>query len=295
VSTGSPDYDQVVARFKADGSFDKSLNGTSRLKVGPDTRDDQTVSVLVQADGKIVLVADSGTSNKQVSVTRLTPTGELDETFGDAGVATAGLVGQNVAAGAALQPDGKILVASTREPDYQFVAARLDSGGRSDPTFGAGGTADIPFDHKAAADAAGLGPDGGFVVAGRAVVQNGTSVRTAVARLLADQPAETGGGGQGDLPAVPSCAGRRATITGTPGRDRLRGTPRRDVIVALSGNDVIRGLAGNDLVCAGKGNDVLAGGRGRDRLYGEAGRDRIVGGPGRDRIMGGPGHDAARQ
>ena len=107
--------------------------------------------------------------------------------------------------------------------------------------------------------------------------------------------------------------GRRATIVGTAGRDRLRGTRGRDVIVALGGNDVVRSLAGNDLVCAGTGNDtvfagdgmdvvfgglgndVLFGGSGPDTLRGEAGRDRLVGGLGRDRLLGGPGRDVVTQ
>jgi Ca2+-binding RTX toxin-like protein len=70
------------------------------------------------------------------------------------------------------------------------------------------------------------------------------------------------------------CAGRRATIVGTPGRDRLRGTRRADVIVALGGKDRVKAGRGRDLVCGGRGNDRLFGGRGRDRLIGGPGRDR---------------------
>jgi sugar lactone lactonase YvrE len=83
-----------------------------------------------------------------------------------------------------------------------------------------------------------------------------------------------------------TCAGRPATIVGTPGRDRLRGTARRDVIAGLGGADVVHALGGNDLVCAGPGNDVVHGGPGRDVLHG---------GPGRDRLLGGPGRDVTRQ
>jgi Tol biopolymer transport system component len=75
-------------------------------------------------------------------------------------------------------------------------------------------------------------------------------------------------------PRAPRCAGRRATIVGTPGRDRLRGTRRADVIVALGGNDRVTAGRGRDLVCGGRGNDRLFGGRGRDRLIGGPGRDR---------------------
>ena len=39
------------------------------------------------------------------------------------------------------------------------------------------------------------------------------------------------------------CFGKRATVCGTKGRDRLTGTAGRDVIVGLQGNDTIKGLS----------------------------------------------------
>jgi hypothetical protein len=115
------------------------------------------------------------------------------------------------------------------------------------------------------------------------------------------------GDGDGDKEA--RCAGQKATVEGTPGRDILTGTPGRDVIAGLAGNDLILALGGNDLICsnggrdrvnadggkdrviAGNGNDTLRGGRGADQLLGGPGRDRIFGGAGRDRLIGGPGRD----
>jgi hypothetical protein len=96
-------------------------------------------------------------------------------------------------------------------------------------------------------------------------------------------------------PAAPApwraCAGRRATIVGTPRADRLRGTVRRDVIVALSGNDTVRGLGGGDVICGGGGRDLLLGGGGADQLRGEGAADRLVGGLGPDLLIGGLGPD----
>lgn len=93
----------------------------------------------------------------------------------------------------------------------------------------------------------------------------------------------------------PLCAGRRATIVGTAGADRLEGTHGPDVIHALGGDDVIYGLAGDDVICGGAGNDVISGGFGVNELYGGPGDDRFTtgaagtsgtldGGIGRDRI-----------
>ncbi|MGH2397221.1 MAG: calcium-binding protein [bacterium] len=82
------------------------------------------------------------------------------------------------------------------------------------------------------------------------------------------------------------CFGKRATICGTKGRDRLTGTARRDVIVGLQGNDTIKGLDGNDLICGGSGKDMLVGGRGRDRFDGGRGEDTCKGGGGADTARG---------
>ena len=48
-----------------------------------------------------------------------------------------------------------------------------------------------------------------------------------------------------------SCHGRRATLTGTPGKDVLVGSSGDDVIVGFGGADEINGGAGDDVICAG--------------------------------------------
>ena len=283
----STDLDVMVVRFKDDGTLDKSLGGTGFVKLGPDDRDDSPIAVFEQPDGKIIVAGDSGSAEQRTTVTRLAANGTPDESFGEGGSAAPDFEGQDRAAGVALQPDGKVLVAATLDPELKFGVGRLDSAGQLDPSFGSGGKTTIAFDDIAIANAAGMQPDGRFVVAGITAVDNRTSVRTAVARVLADQPAVTGGDdpgpGLGDRPALPRCAGKQATIVGSAGRDSLRGTRRADVIVALGGNDRIRGLGGNDLVCGGRGRDVLAGGAGRDRLAGGPQRDTCIGGAARDR------------
>jgi len=109
--------------------------------------------------------------------------------------------------------------------------------------------------------------------------------------------------------AAPRCFGKRATIVGTGGRDRIRGTPRRDVIVGLGGGDTIIAKAGDDLICGGGGHDSIRGKAGDDRIqggptadvmFGQAGNDEVIGsgggdfidaGPGNDRLLGGPGSE----
>ena len=113
-------------------------------------------------------------------------------------------------------------------------------------------------------------------------------------------------------PVSATCAGRQATIVGTPGTDRVTGTAGNDVIAGLSGNDEIDGLGGNDVICAsggedsvrarggndivrgGGGNDGLRGGGGSDNVRGMAGDDNLAGGLAADVLRGGGGSDICR-
>jgi S-formylglutathione hydrolase FrmB len=91
------------------------------------------------------------------------------------------------------------------------------------------------------------------------------------------------------------CKGRRATLVGTFGSDRLRGTTGRDVVAGLGGRDRIAGFGGKDLLCGGRGKDTLKGGVGKDFLRGGKGADRLIGGGGNDKCVGGKGGDTARK
>jgi Ca2+-binding RTX toxin-like protein len=116
----------------------------------------------------------------------------------------------------------------------------------------------------------------------------------AVAALLSTIPAAVAA-----APA-PRCLGRRATIVGTPERDRIKGTPKDDVIVALGQRDRIDGRGGDDIICAdagsdrvagGTGDDIISGGRRHDSLKGQQGDDRLLGEKGFDFLWGGAGND----
>ena len=82
------------------------------------------------------------------------------------------------------------------------------------------------------------------------------------------------------------CDGKRATISGSSGPERLVGTPHRDVIVGFGGGDEIFGNKGNDLICGGSGTDSIFGGDGEDELLGGNARDVLNAGSGRDTLRG---------
>jgi uncharacterized delta-60 repeat protein len=305
--------DFAVARLGPNGGYDTGF-GTGGWALANFGTNDMATAMALQRDGKLVVAGYTTEGGKtDLAIERLGANGTLDDSFAGDGKAQLDLGGDDFGQAIALQPDGKILVAgyTVVGTSTRLAVVRLQPNGLLDTTFGEGGKA-VVAQFTAIAEAVAVQPDGKIVAAG----SSGGDL--AAVRLEGDaRGAPGGGGGPGATPGSdgtpPRCAGKRATIVGTPAADRLRGTSRRDVIASLGGGDVIRSLGGNDIVCAGSGNDRVLGGAGndrlgggsgndrlfgesgRDRLLGESGRDRLRGGPGRDRLLGGPGRDAQRQ
>jgi Ca2+-binding RTX toxin-like protein len=91
--------------------------------------------------------------------------------------------------------------------------------------------------------------------------------------------------------AASTCFGKKATIVGHAGPERIEGTNGPDVIVGLGGRDIISGGDGDDLICGNAGSDVIDGGAGDDHMSGARGADFITGVEGDDLLLGGRGAD----
>ena len=102
------------------------------------------------------------------------------------------------------------------------------------------------------------------------------------AQRFANTPPSGGSGGG---------SGSGRTLTGTPGRDRLRGGAGDDTIIGLGGNDTLIGLGGNDRILGNGSKDKLNGNQGNDDLLGGAGNDTLRGGGGNDILRGDRGVD----
>jgi uncharacterized delta-60 repeat protein len=264
---------------------------------------DAANDVLVQPDGKVLIVGGGGAGRSVFFALRFV-TNFSDPDFCVAprdcnGRAAIDMGGVNFANAAALQPDGKILLAGTASPQGSqgtIAVARLLPNGLPDTSFAGDGKAYVDVGGVAEATGIAVQRDGGIVVVGSGRPGSKTEADIVVARLQGDRGPGGGPGGGGGGRGGPGsrqlrCSGKLATLVGTRGKDRLRGSRRADVIVALGGNDSVKAGGGNDLVCGGSGNDKLAGEGGKDRLLGEAGRDTLGGGPGNDRLGGGAGND----
>jgi uncharacterized delta-60 repeat protein len=167
----------VVARLRANGVLDPDFDGDGRVTL---PGGGSASAVLVQPDRNIV-VAGNASGSAMMTVTRLKPNGSLDTGFGTGGTATIDFATlADLAAGAALQTDGKIVVAGYSQGTEDVAVARLNPNGSPDATFGVGGKATVEFGAATFGFAVALAPSKRIVVAG----QKTGNDDFAVARLL---------------------------------------------------------------------------------------------------------------
>lgn len=140
---GSGPASFYLVRYDMNGTPDASFNA-GMVTASPGT-DPELVDIAILSDGKIVIAGTTnGSSNADVFLMRYNADGTLDTTFGSAGtVITDDLLhGKEMAAGLAIQADGKIIVSATYQPttgtilDREFSLFRYDANGGLDTTFG---------------------------------------------------------------------------------------------------------------------------------------------------------------
>ena len=139
VCSNGANSDFCLARYLANGTFDTSFNRTGKVITPVGSSDDYGYSVALQPDGKIVVAGYcvSG-ANLDFCLARYLANGTLDASFGSTGkVITAIGSSTDVANSAALQPDGKIVVAGycSNGTNDDFCLARYDGGPNTPKTL----------------------------------------------------------------------------------------------------------------------------------------------------------------
>jgi uncharacterized delta-60 repeat protein len=141
----------ALARYNANGTLDTTFgtNGKVITSLGGSATEWVT-AMAVDSSGRI-LVAGYTNGNPNVSgdaatVLRYTANGALDTSFGSGGKLITNvriLVHADHSVGIALQPDGKIVLASqtldSAASAWEFITARFNTNGTTDSTFGSGG------------------------------------------------------------------------------------------------------------------------------------------------------------
>lgn len=136
-----------IARYLANGSLDPGFgqNGVVVLDIGG--RADDARALMLQDDGRILIVGDGDFPNQAFSqnlvVVRLEASGDVDTAFGLNGVANVSIGDFDEGRAIGLLGDGSILVGGTGDRD--FAIARFTSSGVLDPSFGTNGVTTYDF------------------------------------------------------------------------------------------------------------------------------------------------------
>ena len=202
--------------------------------------DDVAQALLLQRDGKIVLVGDRspGGEDSEFALARYRPNGTLDSSFGTGGKVTTAFGFANAAA---LEPDGRIVAVGgilVNRPDFDFALARYTASGALDSSFGSGGKVTTTFGPTADfAQALALQPDGKIVVAGSSGFPQQRDGAFALARYDAKGALDLGvAPGEGSRPGSrrPATTRRKPSSSSRTGRSspsaptswpRARGLP----------------------------------------------------------------------
>jgi uncharacterized delta-60 repeat protein len=173
--SGTSDSDYCIARYLPSGVLDDTfLGGQGFRTFDMYGQDDELAALLVQTDNRAVLAGSckpNSSANKQFCVARLFVSGQADTDFDVDGKRAIDVVAGSTQTlgGAALQPDGKIVLAGTcaAATIRLFCAVRLNSDGSNDTSFGNNGIAILlNYANDAFVQSVSVQPDGKIVIAG---------------------------------------------------------------------------------------------------------------------------------
>ena len=141
IATNQNQQQPGLLRYNTDGTLDPNFGIGGKVVIGG-TNAGPAFAVTIQTDGKILAVAPA---NLHLTVFRFNSNGSLDNTFGNNGataIQAAELFLAPASGGIALEPDGRILVATGHNEGGSLrIVARLRANGQLDSTFGSNGVA----------------------------------------------------------------------------------------------------------------------------------------------------------
>jgi uncharacterized delta-60 repeat protein len=320
----------LIARYTSTGDLDLPFGGGDGMVDVPFAGGSGgATGVVIQPGGAIVVSGgafDATAGDNVFTLTRLTPGGVLDGSFGTGGIVATAMPGRGTSGGAAAeallqQADGGLVAAGWTNIDpgvSAFAIARYSAGGVLDTGFGTGGTTVTHFNANELAKGFGahLQSDGKVVVAGEA--ENAiTGVRdVALARYTTGGQLDPGFGSGGLTTAgvAGTTGGARGIAAQSDGKyviDGYRGgqflaqrftgsiavpappvppAPPPDPAPLPAGICLPGTSAGVTCVALGAGQKIT-GTSGNDVIIGTPGKDVISCGRGNDRVTAGAGDD----
>jgi uncharacterized delta-60 repeat protein len=301
----APYYQMAAARLSAGGVLDSGFGGTGLVTVRLAGVGEQATRVLARPDGRVVLVGQTSVQddpavpqfNNNIVLVQLAADGAVDTGFGTAGAVIADALLRDFAFAAALQSDGRIVVAgrtsNTNTDPTDTVFTRISVAGALEPGFGRN-VAYSPLDDEAV-DAV-VQPDGRIVLL---VAARGLNAEIALVRLNTDGSPDTSFGVNGlvrtdvgphdDLPRALALqadgkllvASQLSRATGSPSFGLLRYRPDGGLDTGFGSGGVLRvdffgGLdSANDLLVQPDGR-IVAAGSARSGLTAEIAMVRLI-------------------
>ena len=185
-----------VAKFTSTCNLDANF-GTAGIATYSALLGTSGRALVVQSDGKIVVVGDesstvSDSSDKRILITRFSDLGILDTSFGSNGRFISSTNEKGQAQDVVIDSSGRIIftgsIVGTVAPDAAIVG-RLTSNGQLDSTFATLGYFINEFNGDAQLDAIDIRPNGNLVAIGTHVVSYSTGPQNALIVCLTDQGA----------------------------------------------------------------------------------------------------------
>ena len=172
--------EMAVARYLTTGALDTTFDGDGLVTlffIPPPGGFDiitQAQTVLLQPDGRLVLVGYFFTTSTFFALARLNADGSLDASFGTGGKVITAAPGSAVAVAGLLQPDGRIVVVGSTTGNPSVALARYNVDGSLDTTFGGTGVFLLPMAQPFEPRDIALQPDGKILIAGRYTAPSGS-------------------------------------------------------------------------------------------------------------------------
>ncbi|MBV5330793.1 MAG: hypothetical protein JZU65_24695, partial [Chlorobium sp.] len=310
---GSGGGDFVLVRYNTDGSLDTTFDGDGMVTT--DLGDMAYAnSVLVQSDGKIVVIGDMVTDESggsDIVMVRYDTDGSLDMSFGIGGKVVTDIGYGDFARSAVMQDDGRIVVTGRQyssggeSGSEDVMVLRYNTDGDLDTTFSLDGISIADFGEAEHPRSVTLQTDGKIIVTGYSAPPGSSGDSDVmVLRYNTDGDLDTTFSDDGVVKTkVWDESSGNDVVVQSDGMILVAGSTENSgddeahdfLLIRYNAdgtfNDTLNGTDGNDLLNGFDGNDLLLGFEGNDTLIGGAGSDTLDGGSGADSMAGGDGDD----